>query len=72
MAVSPIGTPLATPVATPPKVVTPSPPASERAKDREVEESQVPPSAWGDAELPLEEEKPSPQSEEMGYHPRAV
>ncbi|KAJ6658030.1 hypothetical protein lerEdw1_001689 [Lerista edwardsae] len=72
VAVSPIGTPVATPVATPPKVATPSPPASERAVNREVVESQGPPSAWGDAELPLEEEKPSPRSEEVGYHPRAV
>ncbi|XP_066468516.1 protein TALPID3 isoform X2 [Tiliqua scincoides] len=71
--ISPISTPVATPVATSPKVATPSPPVSEHAMDREVMESQVlPPNAWGDAELPLEEEKPSPQSEEMGYHPRAV
>uniref|UniRef100_A0A8D0HM77 KIAA0586 n=1 Tax=Sphenodon punctatus TaxID=8508 RepID=A0A8D0HM77_SPHPU len=67
---SPVGTPVATPVATPPRVATPSPPASERASDKEKTESPKPPNPWEDAELPLEEEKPSPSSE--GLHERAV
>ncbi|XP_053104548.1 protein TALPID3 isoform X2 [Hemicordylus capensis] len=65
-------TPVATPVATPPRIGTPSPPASELALDRGARARQVPLDPWGDAELPLDEEKPSPQSEEAGYHPRAV
>nr|XP_056707156.1 protein TALPID3 [Euleptes europaea] len=71
-AASPVRTPAATPVATPPRVATPSPPMSERIPDRERTESRLPPNAWGDAELPLEEEKPSPPIGEGGYHPRAV
>lgn len=73
VAISPVSTPVATPVATPPRVATPSPPVSEHALDRDAVGSPEPvPNAWGDAELPLEEEKLSPQSEEMGYHPRAM
>ncbi|XP_077180081.1 protein TALPID3 isoform X2 [Paroedura picta] len=71
-AVSPVRTPAATPVATSPGVTTPSPPVSERLPSREAVEHRQPPDAWGDAELPLEEEKPSPRSEEGGYDPRAV
>ncbi|XP_048340623.1 protein TALPID3 [Sphaerodactylus townsendi] len=70
--ISPVHTPVATPVATPPGVVTPSPPLSERIPNREVTGIRQLPNAWGDAELPLEEEKPSPLSEEGGYRPRAV
>ncbi|KAH0620278.1 hypothetical protein JD844_020427 [Phrynosoma platyrhinos] len=65
-------TPVVTPVATPPKVATPSPPVSEHAPDMEAMGKPAPPNPWEDAELPLEEEKPSPQSEEGAYHPRAV
>ncbi|XP_061468435.1 protein TALPID3 isoform X2 [Rhineura floridana] len=68
-AVSPVYTPLATPVVSPPRVATPSPPVSEHAPGTGRQE---PPNAWGDVELPLEEEKPSLQSEEGGFHPRAV
>ncbi|XP_015278858.1 PREDICTED: protein TALPID3 [Gekko japonicus] len=71
-AISPVRTPAVTPAATPPGVATPSPPVSERIPSREATEGRQPPNAWGDAELPLEEEKPSPQSEEGGYDPRAV
>ncbi|XP_054827230.1 protein TALPID3 isoform X2 [Eublepharis macularius] len=71
-ALSPVCTPVATPVASPPGVATPSPPVSEHAPGREVTGSQQPPNAWGDVELPLEEEKPSPRSEEEGYPSRAV
>ncbi|XP_044292248.1 protein TALPID3 isoform X2 [Varanus komodoensis] len=69
---NPMDTPVATPVATPPRVATPSPPVSEHLPDRGVLEGRIPPNAWGDTELPLEEEKPSPPNEEGGYHPRAV
>nr|XP_060611124.1 protein TALPID3 [Anolis sagrei ordinatus] len=65
-------TPVATPVATPPKIATPTPPVSERAPKREAMEKPALPNPWEDAELPLEEEKPSPQSEEGTYPPRAV
>ncbi|KAJ7345412.1 hypothetical protein JRQ81_001362 [Phrynocephalus forsythii] len=66
--VSLMDTPLATPVASPPRVATPSPPGSERMPDPRPE----PPNAWGEAELPLDEEKPSPQSDGGSYPPRAV
>ncbi|XP_065603447.1 protein TALPID3 [Cyrtonyx montezumae] len=66
-AVSCVGTPVITPVSTPPKVITPSPPASETARM----ENPAPPNPWDDAELPLEEEKPSPAAEES-FNPKAV
>nr|XP_016852753.1 PREDICTED: protein TALPID3 isoform X2 [Anolis carolinensis] len=71
-AASVVYTPVATPVATPPKIATPTPPVSERAPNREAMEKPPPPNPWEDAELPLEEEKPSPQSEEGAYPSRAV
>ncbi|NXJ16260.1 TALD3 protein, partial [Odontophorus gujanensis] len=66
-AVSCIGTPVITPVSTPPKIITPSPPASETARM----ENPAPPNPWDDAELPLEEEKPSPVAE-GSFNPEAV
>ncbi|XP_071413383.1 protein TALPID3 isoform X2 [Pithys albifrons albifrons] len=68
-----VGTAAATPVVTPvntPPAATPSPPASERGSHREGE-SPKPPSPWDGAELPLEEEKPSPSTEEP-FPPKAV
>ncbi|XP_005295595.2 protein TALPID3 isoform X3 [Chrysemys picta bellii] len=70
-ATTPIGTPAATPVDTPPRVTTPSPPVSEHGSDATRIGSPKPPNPWGDAELPLDEEKPSPLNEET-LHPRAV
>ncbi|XP_073206076.1 protein TALPID3 isoform X4 [Lepidochelys kempii] len=70
-ATTPIGTPAATPVDTPPRVTTPSPPVSEHGSDATRMGSPKPPNPWGDAELPLDEEKPSPLNEET-LHPRAV
>ncbi|XP_037757102.1 protein TALPID3 isoform X3 [Chelonia mydas] len=70
-ATTPIGTPPATPVDTPPRVTTPSPPVSEHGSDATRMGSPKPPNPWGDAELPLDEEKPSPSNEET-LHPRAV
>ncbi|XP_078240049.1 protein TALPID3 isoform X2 [Pogona vitticeps] len=66
--VRPVATPLATPAATPPRAATPSSALSEQPPSARPK----PPDAWGDAELPLDEEKPSPQSEEGGYNPKAV
>lgn len=56
-----------TPISTPPEIITPSPPASEAAKM----ENPAPLNPWDDAELPLEEEKPSPLAEET-FNPKAV
>ncbi|XP_025062932.1 protein TALPID3 isoform X6 [Alligator sinensis] len=70
-ATSPVGTPAATPVDTPPKITTPTPPASEPGFDATKMESPKPPNPWGDAELPLEEEKPSPLNEET-FHPKPI
>uniref|UniRef100_A0A674JZV9 KIAA0586 n=1 Tax=Terrapene triunguis TaxID=2587831 RepID=A0A674JZV9_9SAUR len=70
-ATTPIGTPAATPVDTPLRVTTPSPPVSEHGSDATRMGSPKPPNPWGDAELPLDEEKPSPLNEEI-LHPRAV
>ncbi|XP_044870160.1 protein TALPID3 isoform X4 [Mauremys mutica] len=64
-------TPAVTPVDTPPRVTTPSPPVSEHGSDATRMGSPEPPNPWGDAELPLDEEKPSPLNEET-LHPRAV
>ncbi|XP_019335547.1 protein TALPID3 isoform X4 [Alligator mississippiensis] len=70
-ATSPVGTPAATPVDTPPKITTPTPPASEPGFDATKMESPKPPNPWGDAELPLEEEKPSPLNEET-FHTKPI
>uniref|UniRef100_A0A8C3T6Z6 KIAA0586 n=1 Tax=Chelydra serpentina TaxID=8475 RepID=A0A8C3T6Z6_CHESE len=70
-ATTPIGTPAATPVDTPPRITTPSPPVSEHGSESTRMGSPKPPNPWGDAELPLDEEKPSPLNEET-LHPRAV
>ncbi|XP_042720594.1 protein TALPID3 isoform X6 [Lagopus leucura] len=66
-AVNRVGTPVITPISTPPEIITPSPPASEAAKM----ENPAPPNPWDDAELPLEEEKPSPLADET-FNPKAV
>ncbi|NWH78737.1 TALD3 protein, partial [Piaya cayana] len=55
-----VATPVVTPVSTPPRTTTPSPPVSEAAKTA----SPKPPNPWDGAELPLDEEKPSPVTEE--------
>ncbi|NWH50243.1 TALD3 protein, partial [Fregata magnificens] len=70
-ATSRVGTPVVTPVNTPPRTTTPSPPASEWVSEAAKMESPKPPNPWDDAELPLEEEKPSPLTEES-FHPKAV
>ncbi|KAF1510671.1 TALPID3 protein, partial [Eudyptula albosignata] len=70
-ATSRVGTPVVTPVNTPPKTTTPSPPASEWVSEAAKMESPKPPNPWDDAELPLEEEKPSPLTEEP-VRPKAV
>ncbi|KFV74764.1 TALPID3 protein, partial [Dryobates pubescens] len=68
-ATSRVGTPVVTPVSTPPRTTTPSPPSSECiSKDTKMESPKLP-NPWDDAELPLEEEKPSP---EEVFHPKAV
>uniref|UniRef100_A0A8C8RAG5 KIAA0586 n=1 Tax=Pelusios castaneus TaxID=367368 RepID=A0A8C8RAG5_9SAUR len=66
-----VGTPAVTPVDTPPRVNTPTPLLSEHGSDTTRMESPKPPNPWGSAELPLDEEKPSPLNEET-LHPRAV
>ncbi|KFZ58468.1 TALPID3 protein, partial [Podiceps cristatus] len=70
-ATSRVGTPVVTPVNTPPRTITPSPPASEWVSEAAKMESPKPPNPWDDAELPLEEEKPSPLTEEP-FRPKAV
>ncbi|KFV93767.1 TALPID3 protein, partial [Fulmarus glacialis] len=70
-ATSRVGTPVVTPVNTPPRTATPSPPASEGVSEAAKMESPKPPNPWDDAELPLEEEKPSPLTEEP-FPPKAV
>ncbi|KAM9147316.1 protein TALPID3 isoform 5-T6 [Pangshura tecta] len=70
-ATTPICTPAVTPGDTPPRVTTPSPPVSEHGSDATRMGSPEPPNPWGNAELPLDEEKPSPLNEET-LHPRAV
>ncbi|XP_032091892.1 protein TALPID3 isoform X1 [Thamnophis elegans] len=67
---SPVHTPVVTPTATS-LVASPSPPVSVRTLDPGVMKGQTPPNAWGNTELPLEEEKPSSQSEE-DYNPTAI
>ncbi|XP_069493514.1 protein TALPID3 isoform X2 [Ambystoma mexicanum] len=59
-----VGTPAVTPASTPPRVATPTPPVSEQATDPIKLPSPTPPSPWGNAELPLEEENPSSVKEE--------
>uniref|UniRef100_A0A8C0B6R7 KIAA0586 n=1 Tax=Buteo japonicus TaxID=224669 RepID=A0A8C0B6R7_9AVES len=70
-AISCVGTPVVTPVNTPPRTTTPSPPASEWVSKAAKMESPKPPNPWDGAELPLEEEKPSPLTEEP-FRPKAV
>uniref|UniRef100_A0A8C0J1I0 KIAA0586 n=1 Tax=Chelonoidis abingdonii TaxID=106734 RepID=A0A8C0J1I0_CHEAB len=70
-ATTPICTPVVTPVDTPPRVTTPSPPVSEHGSDATRMGSPEPPNPWGNAELPLDEENPSPLNEDT-LHPRAV
>ncbi|KFP67907.1 TALPID3 protein, partial [Cariama cristata] len=70
-ATSHVGTPVVTPVNTPPQTTTPSPPASEWVSKAAKLESPKPPNPWDDAELPLEEEKPSPLTEEP-FRPKAM
>ncbi|XP_027572939.2 protein TALPID3 isoform X1 [Pipra filicauda] len=65
-----VGTPVVTPVNTP-TATTPSPPASERGSHAAKMESPKAPNPWDGAELPLEEEKPSPLAEEP-LCPKAV
>ncbi|NXC37930.1 TALD3 protein, partial [Penelope pileata] len=67
-AVGCVGTPVITPVSTPPKITTPSPPASGQVSEAAKMENPKPPNPWDDAELPLEEENPSPLAEQ----PKAV
>ncbi|XP_061854074.1 protein TALPID3 isoform X3 [Colius striatus] len=66
-----VGTPVITPVSTPPRTATPSPPASEWVSKDAKMESPKPPNPWDGAQLPLEEEKPSPLTEEP-FCPKAV
>ncbi|KFP16054.1 TALPID3 protein, partial [Egretta garzetta] len=66
-----VGTPVVTPVNTPPRTTTPSPPASECLSEAAKMERPKPPNPWDGAELPLEEEKPSPLTEES-FRPKAV
>ncbi|KAI6067997.1 Protein TALPID3 [Aix galericulata] len=70
-AASLVGTPVITPINTPPRIATPSSPASEGVSEAAKMGKPKPPNPWDDAELPLEEEKPSPVAEEP-LHPRAV
>ncbi|KFW81664.1 TALPID3 protein, partial [Manacus vitellinus] len=65
-----VGTPVVTPVNTP-TATTPSPPASEGGSHAAKMESPKAPNPWDGAELPLEEEKPSPLAEEP-LRPKAV
>ncbi|KAI1237498.1 hypothetical protein IHE44_0013575 [Lamprotornis superbus] len=70
-AMCPVVTPVVTPVTTPPPVATPSPPVSEWGSQAEKRESPKLPNPWDGAELPLEEENPSPGPEEP-FHPRTL
>ncbi|XP_066177690.1 protein TALPID3 [Sylvia atricapilla] len=70
-AMSRVVTPVVTPVTTPPPAVTPSPPASEWGSQAAKRESPKLPNPWDGAELPLQEENPSPVPEEP-FCPRAV
>ncbi|KAJ7402483.1 hypothetical protein BTVI_85948 [Pitangus sulphuratus] len=69
-ATGPVGTPAVTPVNTPP-ASTPSPPASERGSHAAQMENPKLPDPWDGAELPLEEEKPSPSAQDP-VRPQAV
>ncbi|KAM6274036.1 protein TALPID3 [Porphyrio hochstetteri] len=66
-----VGTPVVTPVNTPPRTATPSPPASERGSEATKMEHPKTPNPWDGTELPLEEEKPSPLTEEP-LHPKPL
>ncbi|XP_074004597.1 protein TALPID3 isoform X2 [Numenius arquata] len=66
-----VGTPVVTPVNTPPRTTTPSPPASEWVSKAAEVESPKPTNPLDDAELPLEEEKPNPLTEEP-FCPKAI
>ncbi|NWX04310.1 TALD3 protein, partial [Caloenas nicobarica] len=66
-----VGTPVVTPVNTPPRTATPSPLALQWVCEAAKMESPKPPNPWDNAELPLEEEKPSPLTEEP-FRPKAV
>ncbi|XP_051478601.1 protein TALPID3 isoform X2 [Apus apus] len=66
-----VGTPVVTPVNTPPRTTTPSPPAAEWVSEAAEMEKPKLSNPWDDAELPLEEEKPSPLTEEP-LHPKAL
>ncbi|XP_075609413.1 protein TALPID3 isoform X2 [Balearica regulorum gibbericeps] len=70
-AASRVGTPVVTPVNTPPGTTTPSHSASEQVSEAAKMGSPKAPNPWDDAELPLEEEKPSPLTEEP-FHPKPV
>ncbi|XP_063255659.1 protein TALPID3 isoform X2 [Prinia subflava] len=70
-ATSCVVTPVVTPVTTPTPAATPSPPASDWPSQAEKRESPKLPNPWDGAELPLEEEKPSPVPEEP-FCPGAV
>ncbi|XP_068048214.1 protein TALPID3 [Anomalospiza imberbis] len=63
-AMDPVVTPVVTPVTTPSPAATPSPPASEWGSQAEKRRSPKLPNPWDGAELPLEEENPSPVPEE--------
>ncbi|NXA79815.1 TALD3 protein, partial [Thryothorus ludovicianus] len=69
--VTPMVTPVVTPVTTPPPAATPSPPASQWGSQDGKRESTKLPNPWDGAELPLEEENPSPVPEEL-FCPRSV
>ncbi|XP_041121975.1 TALPID3 protein-like [Polyodon spathula] len=62
---SPVETPAATPIPSPPRVATPSPPISERIQTPSPQPAKLPSNPWGDAELPLEEEDPRSEREDL-------
>ncbi|XP_032883072.1 protein TALPID3 isoform X3 [Amblyraja radiata] len=67
---SPVVTPVITPTPTHSRVSTPSPITQPISKTSSAP-SQTPPNPWGDAELPLEEENPSP-AQDAAPRPRAI
>ncbi|XP_051885668.1 protein TALPID3 isoform X2 [Pristis pectinata] len=67
---SPVVTPVITPIPTLSRVSTPSPISQPALRTSSVP-LQKPPNPWGDAELPLEEENPSP-AQEAAPQPRAI
>ncbi|KAK6479063.1 protein TALPID3-like [Huso huso] len=62
---SPVETPATTPIPSPPRVATPSPPISERIQTPSPQPAKLPSNPWGDAELPLEEEDPRSEREDL-------